>query len=87
MGNVNNVCTDKTGTLTLGEMRVIAFYIEKVDYRLSQSKVQDPRLRELIWNCIWKNITVIESFNEKGEKVLTGDMTEKALYNYLKNDG
>ena len=87
MGNVNNVCTDKTGTLTLGEMRLIAFYIEKVDYRLSQNKVQDPRLRELIWNCIWKNITVVESINEKGEKVLTGDMTEKALYNYLKNNG
>ena len=86
MGNVNNVCTDKTGTLTLGVMRIAAFFIEDEDIRLNREKVQDQPLRDLIWNCIYKNITCVESTNEKGEKVLNGDMTEKALYTYLKEN-
>ena len=86
MGNVNNVCTDKTGTLTLGVMRIAAFFIEDEDIRLNRQKVQDESLRDLIWNCIYKNITCVESENEKGEKVLNGDMTEKALFTYLKEN-
>ena len=84
MGNVNNVCTDKTGTLTLGVMRVTAFYIEGEDIRLANNKINDEDLRELVWNCIYKNITCVETVDDKGKTVLNGDMTEKALYTYLK---
>ena len=87
MGNVNNVCTDKTGTLTKGVMELIKIWIEKNDYEIERGDVNDERLRKLIYNCMWKNITVVESLNEKGETVLTGDMTEKAIYNYLKKGG
>ena len=86
MGNVNNVCTDKTGTLTLGVMRIAAFFIEDEDIRLNRAKVQDENLRDLIWNCMFKNITCVETTNEKGEKILNGDMTEKALFTYLKEN-
>ena len=86
MGNVNNVCTDKTGTLTKGEMRVAAFFIEDEDIRLNKTKVYDEKLRQLIFNCIYKNITCVETTNEKGQKILNGDMTEKALFTYLKED-
>ena len=86
MGNVNNVCTDKTGTLTKGEMRLAAFFIEGQDIRLNKTKVQDERLRKLIWECIYKNITCVQTTNEKGEKILNGDMTEKALYHYLNDN-
>ena len=86
MGNVNNVCTDKTGTLTLGVMRVCAFYIEGQDIKLNNNKINDENLRDLIWRCIYKNITCVETVDEKGNKVLNGDMTEKALYTYL-NEG
>jgi calcium-translocating P-type ATPase len=85
MGNVNNVCTDKTGTLTLGVMRVCAFYIEEQDIRLNKDKINDNNLRDLVWNCIYKNITCVETLDEKGKPVLNGDMTEKALYTYLKD--
>lgn len=34
----------------------------------------------------FQNITCVETVNDKGEKVLNGDMTEKALYTYL-NEG
>ena len=84
MGNVNNVCTDKTGTLTLGVMRVTAFYIEGEDYRLANKKINDQDLRDLVWNCIYRNITCVETVDDKGKTVLNGDMTEKALYTYLK---
>ena len=86
MGNVNNVCTDKTGTLTLGVMRIAAFFVEDEDIRLNKAKVQDENLRDLIWNCIFNNITCVETTNEKGEKILNGDMTEKALFTYLKEN-
>ena len=86
MGNVNNVCTDKTGTLTKGEMRVAAFFIEDEDIRLNKTKIYDEKLRQLILNCIYKNITCVETTNEKGQKILNGDMTEKALFTYLKED-
>jgi magnesium-transporting ATPase (P-type) len=67
-------------------MRIAAFFIEDEDIRLNRQKVQDESLRDLIWNCIYKNITCVESENEKGEKVLNGDMTEKALFTYLKEN-
>ena len=86
MGNVNNVCTDKTGTLTKGEMRVAAFFIEDEDIRLNKTKVYDEKLRQLIFNCIYKNTTCVETTNEKGQKILNGDMTEKASFTYLKED-
>ena len=86
MGNVNNVCTDKTGTLTLGVMRIAAFFIEDEDIRLNRAKVQDENLRDIIWNCMFKNITCVETTNDKGEKILNGDMTEKALFTYLKEN-
>ena len=86
MGNVNNVCTDKTGTLTEGVMKVSAFFIEGQDIRLDRNKINDENLRDLVWRCIFKNITCVETVNDKGEKVLNGDMTEKALYTYL-NEG
>ena len=84
MGNVNNVCTDKTGTLTLGVMRVSAFFIEGQDIKLQRDKINDQGLRDLVWNCIFKNITCVETTDDKGKTVLNGDMTEKALYTYLK---
>ena len=86
IGNVNNICTDTIGTLTFGIMRIAAFLIEDEDIRLNKTKVQDENLRNLIWNCIYKNVTCVECENEKGEKVLCGDMTEKALYTYLKEN-
>ena len=86
MGNVNNVCTDKTGTLTLGVMRVSAFFIEGQDIKLQRDKINDEGLRNLVWNCIFKNITCVETTDDKGKTVLNGDMTEKALYTYLKEN-
>ena len=38
MGNVNNICTDKTGTLTKGQMVVESFWFKGKDYNANQFK-------------------------------------------------
>ena len=86
MGNVNNVCTDKTGTLTLGEMRIAALYLENKVYKLTNNEFPEDNLREYVFNSFWKNMTCVETVDPKDETktILNGDMTEKAIYNYLK---
>ena len=86
MGNVNNVCTDKTGTLTLGEMRIAALYLEGRVYKLNNNEFPGDNLRQFVFNCFWKNMTCVETQDPKDETktILNGDMTEKAIYNYLK---
>lgn len=87
MGNVNNVCTDKTGTLTLGTMSVITLYFERKDIKIASWSTVDEKGQNLVYDSIKNNINVVETLNEKGQKELTGDMTEKALYRFLINQG
>ena len=86
MGNVNNVCTDKTGTLTLGEMRIAAFYIEGKVLKLINNELPPDELRDFVFDNFWKNMTCVETTdpNDESKTVLNGDMTEKAIYTYLK---
>ena len=50
--------------------------------------LQDPKIRDMIQNCIYKNITAKENFNrEKKINEIEGDMTEVALYKFLKEHG
>jgi hypothetical protein len=68
-------------------MKVSAFFIEGKDFRLGKNeKIEDEELRDLVWRCIYKNITCVETTDDKGKTVLNGDMTEKALYSYLKDN-
>lgn len=85
MGNVNNVCTDKTGTLTMGEMKVNSIFLHGKNVTIANTKIEDAFNRpsiENVYDCIRKNISVVESEDINGKKVLTGDMTEKALYDF-----
>lgn len=86
LGNVNNICVNKTGVITLGLKRVRSIFIEDEDINLNQTKIQDEKLRDLIWSCIFNNITCTEVYDERGKKVLKGDTTEEALYQYLKEN-
>ena len=90
MGNCNNVCTDKTGTLTLGEMTVESIWLKGVNYnRLSVDTDKNNEWlyksdnEDIIYDNIVNNIQVVKTINEKGETVLNGDMTEKALYTFI----
>ena len=86
MGNVNNICTDKTGTLTKGQMVVESFWFKGKDYDAKLINILSTQERKLIFNNINNNMTVVETIGLNGEKVLNGDMTEKALYHFMKNN-
>ena len=87
MGNVNNICTDKTGTLTKGQMVVESFYFKGKDYKANEFKNLSSQEKKLIFENISNNITVVETSDINGNLVLNGDMTEKALYNYMIENG
>ena len=87
MGNVNNICTDKTGTLTKGQMDVESFYFKGKDYNANEFKSLSSTEKKLFFENISNNMTVVETININGKKVLNGDMTEKALYNFMLENG
>lgn len=83
MGNVNNVCTDKTGTLTKGIMEVRQFYLENKNYSKEESKVPEET-HKLVVESIINNIS---SYIEKVDDnlVAKGNPTEAALLQFLLN--
>ena len=87
MGNVNNICTDKTGTLTKGQMVVESFWFKGRDYNANEFKNLSSQEKKLFFENICNNITVVETTDINGNLVLNGDMTEKALYNYMIDNG
>ena len=87
MGNVNNICTDKTGTLTRGQMVVESFWFKGRDYNANEFRTLSTQEKKLFFENFNNNMTVVETTDINGNKVLNGDMTEKALYNYMIDSG
>ena len=87
MGNVNNICTDKTGTLTKGQMFVESFWFQGKDYNAKEFKNLSEHEKNIFFENICNNITTVETTDINGNLVLNGDMTEKALYNYMIDNG
>ena len=87
MGNVNNICTDKTGTLTRGQMVVESFWFKGRDYNANEFRTLSTQEKKLFFENFNNNMTVVETTDINGNKVLNGDMTEKALYNYMIDNG
>jgi len=87
MGNVNNVCTDKTGTLTEGKMSLRNIFVGDYDFKLVRNsddekmntKLQDIFLRSVINS---KNESTIIQRVE-GKLVATGNFTECAIIQYV----
>ena len=88
MGNANEICTDKTGTLTQNKMTVMEVYVEddivpcSKNPALLQSASCELVAEGVLYNC---SATIEEK--EDGTKATIGNVTEIGLINYLVDCG
>ena len=84
MGNANEICTDKTGTLTMNQMQVMEAYFEDGFVQGSSNPmIQSANSSELITESIVWNSTAYIETNDSGMKETTGNVTEVGLLKYL----
>jgi calcium-translocating P-type ATPase len=94
MGNANEICTDKTGTLTQNRMTVASAYLE-TQVREGTDPDMFSRLvsSEDIADATIMNTTAYYEFkkdadgNQTTEEVGSGNVTELGLLNYLRDSG
>lgn len=82
MGSCNNICTDKTGTLTEGKMSISHLYIAGKDYDRHLHKQMSDNTKSLLSEVLASNMTV-HAVKENGVFVARGNMTECALLQFL----
>ncbi len=75
-GSLNILFSDKTGTITKGELEVVEFF----DGNLKDSYKDGSKIKEMMALCIGKNTGSM--FDANG-KVIGGNATDKALLNFL----
>lgn len=87
MGGANEICTDKTGTLTQNNMTVQAFYVnDKVHEGHKFEGLFDLPNGELIAQAVLYNSSAF--IGEKdGKKITMGNVTECGIINYLNDNG
>jgi Ca2+ transporting ATPase len=88
MGNANEICSDKTGTLTQNKMTVMEAYFEdNIAMGRQNPALQHSASRDLISEGVIYNCSATISLNKKGEKETVGNVTEIGLLNYLTASG
>ena len=75
-GSLNILFSDKTGTITKGQLEVVEFF----DGNLKDTYKQGSKVKEMMKICIGKNTGAM--FDANG-KVVGGNATDKALLNFL----
>ncbi|MDY3829226.1 MAG: calcium-translocating P-type ATPase, PMCA-type [Clostridium sp.] len=75
-GSLNILFSDKTGTITKGQLEVVEFF----DGNLKDTYKDGSKVKEMMKLCIGKNTGAM--FDAKG-KVVGGNATDKALLNFL----
>ena len=79
MGGANNICSDKTGTLTENKMTAVRVYAQGCDFTRENMSDLAPAVKKSIYENICCNSTAFLSVSETGEEVQSGSRTECAL--------
>lgn len=89
MGNANEICSDKTGTLTQNKMTVVEAYIEdNIVQGQANKSLQHSASRDLVAEGVLYNCSATISLNKAGTaKETVGNVTEIGLLNYLVASG
>ncbi len=83
MGAVSVICSDKTGTLTQNQMKVVATAFPG----LKNQKLGDDKMSSLLKECIAVNTTANLDFAESKKNKAIGNPTEGALLLWLHDHG
>lgn len=81
MGGADQICTDKTGTLTINKMTVVKFWSENQILEANEhSKIQN---KEILAESILYNCSVVIDSEGKAQ----GNVTEKGIINHIMSMG
>lgn len=79
MGGANNICSDKTGTLTENKMTAVRVFAQGQDYMRDTVSDLSPAIKQALYVNICCNSTAFLSISEAGKEVQSGSRTECAL--------
>lgn len=86
MGGANEICTDKTGTLTQNKMTVQAFFMgDNITNGSSNRNLNISSNCQILTESVVYNSTAFIETEHNGLKVAKGNVTEVGLINYLMN--
>jgi calcium-translocating P-type ATPase len=83
MGGANEICTDKTGTLTKNQMTVKEFYTMDTVFKGRPVEFKKLKTAQLMAEGVLYNCSARLEKNEKGELTAVGNVTEQGLLRCL----
>jgi Ca2+ transporting ATPase len=84
MGGANEICTDKTGTLTQNKMTVKAFYTMETTFESIPKNLSNIKTAQLLHEGVLFNCSARVEIDE-GKFVPKGNCTEVGLINFLQD--
>lgn len=84
-GSLNILFSDKTGTITKGQLEVVEFISAKGESYKSYINLPD-NLKTLLKNGIVENTTAIANLEGNKVNIIGGNNTERALFGFLEKD-
>ena len=84
-GSLNILFSDKTGTITKGQLEVVEFLDSKRNSYKNYNEIPD-NLKTLLKNSIVENTTAIANVQNNKVNIIGGNSTERALFGFLEYD-